>query len=207
MGGRGNWRHGGQDGLGIASCCWRGDGPLVGRDGVAAELLQVAPPCADRLVDAAFSDRLMNSMTAEPLTSHAEDTSWDEAEARLLPKVGMPTHFTALQPISMLVASARLWPRWSFDRLSDFGVTGPWSANQAGLRRDCSCNQTVPLIRILVSYRAGTGGLCACLQQTTAFATHRCSEQCSVGESLQALNWPILGRCVGRSCGSLTMLG
>lgn len=130
----------------------------VGHDGVAAEMLRVAPPSVDRMLATARYAKLMNWSGSGPVADMAKDACWEEAEARLLPKNRAPTYFTGLRPIIVLVATGKLWSRWCFDWLSAYdlvaevAVAARWfpscgcccsAARNASVHR-CSLRSTLP---------------------------------------------------------------
>lgn len=148
---------------------------------------------ADWLWSAAFNRRLAKAPASEDVGEIVADPVWDSFKIRLLPKCDAPKQFRFLRPIAILLASAKLWSKACFQKLSAFDTDR--NETHLGFCPGCSCVELVTTTRLVLERRC-EWGMTTCMAQldfagpTTAFVIPRCSEQCGRGRCRKT--WPSL---------------
>lgn len=92
-------------------------GKTSGDDNIVTEIIE-ACDSADWFWVVAFNRRLSNAPASEDAGRIVADPIWDSFTIQLLSKCDAPDQFRFRRPIAILLSSAKLWSKASFQKLS-----------------------------------------------------------------------------------------
>lgn len=129
-------------------------GKTCGDDNIVT-LMPEACNSADWFCAVAFNQRVANTPAGGDPGRIGAGPIWDAFKIRLLSKCDAPTQLRFLRPIAILLASAKLWSRACFQKLSAFGT----DRNEAhlGFCPGCSCVELVTTTRLVLERRSEWG--------------------------------------------------